>query len=260
VVATRERSSRGYYSLLRWRNDSARDEARNVGVIVVDEHGVVSGFRPAPISSISSRLHEQGILDAALQGLSDQVNGPAPFTLERLTALQEQLRSSLYLTPPKSVALHDEPGEALTALYRALVAPRGGGSSRQTKSVVLDKVVNTLRRQGFEVKRGSYVGDFIFDAVVTEQDKTGVLEVLSFAAPRKDWAPVERDAGHFLFALDELKLHGLAVIAPPRESGESLAAEHFHKVERWFDRHNVPVRSPDEMAADPTALAVLAGQ
>jgi hypothetical protein len=230
-----------------------------VGVLVIDEHGVVSGFQPAPISSISPRLHEQGILDAALQGLSDQVNGPTPFTLERLTALQEQLRNSLYLTPPKSLALHEEVNEAVAALYKALVAPRGGGGSRQTKSVVLDKVVNTLRRRGLQVKRGSYVGDFIFDAVVTGEDKMGVVEVLSFAAPRKDWAPIERDAGHFLFALEETSLKGIAVVAPPKEESAPQAVEHFRKVERWFDRHDVPVHSPDGLAADPSVLAVLTG-
>lgn len=39
----------GYYSILRWRNDVMRDEARNVAVVLVDEEGQFGGFRHAPL-------------------------------------------------------------------------------------------------------------------------------------------------------------------------------------------------------------------
>jgi hypothetical protein len=217
-------------------------------VVVVEERGAVSGFKPAPVSSISSRLHEQGLLDAALQGLEGQMTGSTAFTMERLTALRAQLGNSLYLTEPAPVALAENIDTAVAALYKALVAPRGGGSRRMTKSVVLDKVVSGLRRDGFSVQRGAYVEDFIFDAVLESGNKQSVMEVLSFAAPRKDWAPIERDAGHFLFALQELSLRGSAVLKPPKENASSNAAEHFTKVQRWMERHNVPFATPDELA------------
>jgi hypothetical protein len=134
-----------------------RDEARNIAVIVVEEHGSTSGFKPAPISAISSRLHEQGLLDAALHGLERQV--AESFTVERLQAMKAQLGTSLVLTDPAPVALVDDIQTATKALYKALVAPRLGGSKGRTKGVVLDQVVNGLRRTGFTVKRGAYVED-----------------------------------------------------------------------------------------------------
>jgi hypothetical protein len=259
VVAANTDASRGFYSLLRWRTDSIRDEARNVAVIVVEERGAASGFKPAPVSAISSRLHEQGLLDAALQGLEHQVVRSQAFTLERLTALQAQLDSSLVLTEPKPVALTQDVETATSALYRALVAPRGGGSSRLTKSVVLDKVVNGLRRRGIDVRRGAYLEDFIFDAVLETDRGRRVMEVLSFAAPRKDWAPIERDAGHFLFAKQELSLPASAVVAPPKEDAATNANEHYTKVRRWLDAHDVRVATPEELADGTVSFEDLVG-
>jgi len=257
VVIAELQANRGYYSLLRWRTDAIRDEARNVGVIVVEERGAASGFKPAPISSISSRLREQGLLDAALQGLENQVVRSQSFTVERLSALHEQLGGSLVITEPQPVALTDDVETATTALYRALVAPRMGRSSRQTKSVVLDKVISGLRKSGFTVNRGSYVQDFIFDAVLESQSGHSVMEVLSFAAPRKDWAPIERDAGHFLFAINELSLPASAVLAPPREDSASSASEHYAKVMRWLERHDVPFATTTDLTEGRASLADL---
>ena len=56
----------GYFSVVRWRHDSTRDEARNVAVVLVDEEGLGGGVRAAPLSQVSRRLHDQGILDALL--------------------------------------------------------------------------------------------------------------------------------------------------------------------------------------------------
>jgi hypothetical protein len=113
---------------------------------------------------------------------------------------------------------------------------------------VLDKVVSGLRRNGFAVRRGAYVEDFIFDAVLGTGRGSSVMEVLSFAAPRKDWAPIERDAGHFLFAKQELSLPGAAVVAPPRADAAASAMEHYTKVRRWLDTHDVRVATPDELS------------
>lgn len=260
MVAAETDVGRGFYSLLRWRTDAIRDEARNVAVIVVEERGAASGFKPAPVSAISSRLHEQGLLDAALQGLEHQVVHSRTFTLERLSALQTRLGSSLILTEPRPVALLEDIQAATDALYKALVAPRGGGTSRLTKSVVLDKVVSGLRRGGFAVQRGAYVDDFIFDAVLDTGKGRNVIEVLSFAAPRKDWAPIERDAGHFLFAKEELSLPGSAVVAPPRHHATASATEHYTKVRRWLDKHDVRVATLDELADGTVTFAELIGE
>jgi hypothetical protein len=243
----------GYFSLLRWRTDPVRDEARNVAVVLVEERGGFCAFKPAPLSTISAKLHEQGLLDSAIVALGEQADS-RELTLERLTAMHGALHNSLYITEPKPVAVSD-PDEAVRALFKAYVAPRYGPTNRQSKGAVLDRVVNAYRKRGLDVKRGHYINDFIFDAVVDKGDGARGLEVLSFASPRKDWAPIERDAGHFLFALQELEIPGRAVIQPPTDASRDRAGEPYDRVRRWLDKFDVPVMTPDE-ALDPNAALI----
>jgi hypothetical protein len=235
----------GWFSVLRWRSDAARDEARNVALLLVDEKGGFNAFKAAPLSQISNRLHDQGLLDAALVSLERQFDADRAFTLERLTSMHERLHNSIYLTKPKPIAVKD-PDEAAVALYRALIARRSGGSSN-TKSALLDRVVSAYRRQGIDVSRGAYIDDFIFDAVLRRGENRFGLEVLSFASPRKDWTPIERDAGHFLFALRELDLPGTAIVQEPNQSVSQTAADSYQRVMRWFKRAEISVARPNEV-------------
>jgi hypothetical protein len=250
VTEAAPHARQGYYSLLRWRTDPVRDEARNVAVVLVEEKGGFSAFKPAPLSTISSKLQEQGLLDAALVALGRQVEHKR-FTLERLSALHESLHQSLYLTEPKPVAVADV-DEAIWALFRAFVAPKYGGSNRQSKGAVLDRVVAAYRKRGLDVKRGHYINDFIFDAVLERTGGPRAVEVLSFATQRKNWAPVERDAGHFLFALQQLDIPGQAIVQPPSEASAENAELPYERITRWLDKFDVPVLTPEE-ALDPQA-------
>jgi hypothetical protein len=240
----------GHFSVLRWRTSPTRDEARNVAVLLVGADG--GALRAAPLSSISPRLHEQGILDAVLVGLEKRLtNGGGD--VEALEGLSHSFDHALVVTDPKPVAIRGGLDEALTALYRAYVAPRGGGSRKRTKGVVLDSVVNALRKRGYEARRGEYVGDFIFDVVLDSDDAMRALEVLSFAVERKSWTPIEQDAAHYLYGLrllrDDRGLEGAAVVEPPADDGNG-AREAHDRILRWFDREHVPIYSPEEIA-DP---------
>ncbi len=238
---------RAYYSILRWRGDATRDEARNVAVMLVEAEGLFGGLKAAPLSSISPRLREQGLLDAMLVNLQRHFEGDARPNLAFLREMHAGLQRSLYLTEPQSVAVPD-PDAVLTALYRAYVAPRGGGSRAITKGTVLDRVVNTLRSQGYHVRRGEYVDDFMFDVVIeTERERLAVGGVLSFASTIKNWTPVEYDAGHFLYALDRLGTAGFSVIQPPSEISPQAALASFERVRRWLDGAGVPVVEPIEL-------------
>jgi hypothetical protein len=251
AVKPAEGPDQGYFSLLRWSTDPLRDEARNVAVLLVGAKGGFSAFKPAALSSISPKLHEQGLLDAALVSLDEQVSSNK-FTLERLEALHGSLQNSLYLTAPKPVAVNGLE-ETIKGLFKAFVAPRTGGSNRQSKGAVLDRVVNAYRRQGHTVKRGHYISDFIFDAVV-EDDSPYALEVLSFATKRKDWAPIERDAGHFLFAIQELKMPGRAIVQPPTPASAQDAELPYARIRRWMDKFDVPVETADNVLDPQTVL------
>lgn len=131
-------------------------------------------------------------------------------------------------------------GLLISFLISGVCCTRSAGRT-MTKGVVLDKVVNTLHRRGLDVKRGTYIKDFIFDAVVEMlRRRTSVIEVLSFASGQKNWAPVEHDAGPFLYAIQELHLPGIAVVQPPSESKRNGAATSYQ-----------PSQSMDAQGEDP---------
>lgn len=239
---------RGYYSILRWRTDATRDEARNVAILLVEAEGQYAGIKAAPLSSVSRRLRDQGLLDAMLVGLQGQFEGEHRPTLATLRQLHMSLQRSICLTEPQPVAVQD-PDAVLAALYRAYITPRGGGSRVITKGVALDRVVHTLRNRGYAVRRGEYVEDFIFDMVIeTAASRPALAEVLSFATTAKNWTNTEYDAGHFLYALGRLQAPGFTVIQPPSEMSEQTAVTAYERIRRWFDAANVPVFQPAELA------------
>jgi hypothetical protein len=246
---------RGFFSVVRWRSDATRDEARNVAVVLVDAEGQFGGIRIAPPSALSSDPRQQGFLDAILHGLEAQFSDKQRPDLARLREISDALSQSLYVTAPKPTAVPD-PELTLQALYRAYVAPTGGGSKLLTKGAVTDKVVSALRKQGFSVRRSEYVGDFIFDAVVERTEGLLACDVLSFATVKQDWIPTERDAGHFLYGLGQLKLSGMAVIQPPTQESREEARRSFQRVRHWFKDAAVPVREPEELANAQLGLSL----
>jgi hypothetical protein len=234
-----------FYSLLRWRPDPARDEAKNVAVVIVGE-GDVGGIRSAPISTISPKLHDQGILDSALRNFERQFTEGHCLTLGQLEEMSTGMVHSLTFTPPLPTLVEDV-DVTLTALYRALVGGPSGGSRILTKGKVLDNVVRKLRRDGYEVGRGQYLDDFIFDAVL-EEPNAPLLGVLSFATSARNFVGTEQSAGHFLYGLENVGRSGLAIIAPPTASSHENANLSFHRVSRWLQRADCAVASPEEVS------------
>lgn len=246
--------SQGFYSILRYRRDATRDEARNVAVILVEPEGLFGGMRAAAISTISSRLAEQGLLDSVISSLESQFEEHPKPGLPLLHHLHDTLQRSVYVTEPRPVAVAD-PQLTLEALYKAYVAPRATPRTPLTKGRILDKVVRTLRRGGLQVQRGAYVRDFVFDVVVQQHDTPKVvLEVLSFAVPRRDWVPIEHDAGYFLHALAKVDTQGQAVVQPPLDSSGVHAVQSHHRVMAWFQEAKVPTVHPDEIGTHQKAL------
>jgi len=236
-------SEQGFFSVLRWCTDPTRDEARNVAVVLVGENGAFGGVRAAPLSSVSSRLQDQGILDSAIAGLEQQFSAPRKPSLGFLDEMHASLHHSLYFTEPKATAV-GHVDLVLHALYRAYVQPRGGGGQALTKGRLLDQVVGKLRRRGFEVRRGTYVKDYLFDAVVENNGDSSAIEVLSFATGARNWTAVEHDAGHFLHAVGMAGLRGVAVVQPPGPESVVTARESWARVTRWFHTGNLPVTAP----------------
>jgi hypothetical protein len=245
---------RGFYSVVRWRPNGTRDEARNVAVVLVDSEGQFGGVRIAPLSSLSSDTRQQGLLDTILHGLESQFEEGQRPDLSRLRELSENLSQSLYVTAPRPTAVPD-PDLTLQALYKALVAPTATPRSL-TKGVVTDQVVRSLRQRGWRVRRGEYLDDFVFDAVIDRPEGVLVCDVLSFATIKKDWIPAERDAGHFLYGIGRLHLSGMAVIQPPPEDSNDYAKTSFERVRHWFDEAAVPVHAPEDLTSLQLSLSL----
>lgn len=240
-----------YYSLLRWRADPARDEARNIAVILCGD-GSVGAFRAAPISSISKSLKDQGLLDRLLHQFEQRFTGPDKLTVEQLRELQSSFTNVLYFTEPRPAAAAN-PEATVDALYGALVSRTTPGRAAGTWGTVLDGVVGKMRRWGYEVERGAYVQDVQFDAVVGEKDGA-VIDVFAFGSTAKRWRPVEEHAGHFLFGLNRIDRQGLAVVTPPAASSTKEARSAHRRVTSWFNDYGCPVAAPDTLIEVASSL------
>ena len=225
----------GYYSLLRWRRDPARDECHNVAVILVSRDGRFGGIRPAPISSISNNIRQQGILDAVIQGLAQQFDSEVKPDVAQIADMSATLEErSLVVTEPVPAAVTD-PQSTLDALYKALVQP-SGGYKPQSKGAVLDRVVNSFRRRGYTVTRGEYFDDFLFDAIIAAPRVGNVMiDVLSFTSGKRNWTGEKKDAGHFLYGLQRVNGRGLGVIASPTQLSANAASVTYERIMRWFE-------------------------
>jgi hypothetical protein len=233
--------SQGYFSVLRYRSDPTRDEARNLAVVVVDERGQYAGLQAAPISQISPNLHEQGLVDSLLSSISRQALREGRLVLQDLIRWSDQAPESLVVTPPAPTALLAEPSETLAALYKAFVLPRASRSGGMTKGQVIDQVVRQFRSRGAEVRRGTYVGDYLFDVAIDDPHSGLILvSCISFDRTIKDWVPVEKDAAHFLYGRTRVpNAESLAVLQVSDKGVPSPAEESFERINRWFEAESV---------------------
>jgi hypothetical protein len=242
-------TEQGAFSLIRWRREATRDEPKNVGIILVGSDSKEAMIRTLPISSVSHRLADQGLLDDLIEGLRTRLIG-TPVSDSLLTELHGNLQRSVVVTEPRPVAV-TKIDETLDALFKAYCARRGAPRS-MTKSVVLDRVVVALRRQGYHVRRGVTKEGFLFDAVVQNGGPSETaLEVLSFAVARKDWSPVLHDAAHFLYALERVDVDGTAVLEPPREASGPTP---FTRVRKWLKDAQVDWVEPADLASEQAKI------
>jgi hypothetical protein len=225
--------------------------------VVVVSDGSRGGIKHAPIYGISPKLHEQGILDTALQGFKGRFEGRHEFSIGELQEFRMSPSDSLYFTEPQP-ATGPDTETILGALYHALIAPRGGGGSRvPTKGRLIDQVVRHARGEGLNVGWGQYVDDFLFDAVIDDGERP-LLSVLSFATnatTSRSWEAVEKDAGHFLYAVEQVGRPGLAVVAPPTSASHQHARDSFARVGRWFRQAGVAETEPEGVVGALSAFA-----
>jgi hypothetical protein len=240
---------RGFFSLVMYRSDTVRDERRNIAIAFVDEAGDFAAIKSAPIGTLSPKLRAQGLVDAMLVGLArhigngDHLDGPS-----RLHSLHALSSSVLLVSAPQPAAITSSPQATLDSLYKALVAPKISRGPGIPRSQVLDQVIQEFRSGGTPVARGTYLGDFILDAVASPKGEAQIpIHALSYALPNREWAHVERDTGHFLFAIDHLNQKGVCVMQPPSMISPPSALESLGRVTRWLDSEGVETIAPDQL-------------
>lgn len=251
-----DRSPQGFFSILRYRSDVTRDEAKNLAVLLVSADGSFGGMKAGRVSAASQRLREQGLVDSILVNLADRFQGDARPDLGALRQMVATLERSIYLTEPQPVVVPDV-DLTLSALFRSYVATHGGGS-RATKGAILDRVVAGLRGRGWSLARSQYVRGFLFDLVIERPEGRRRLgEVLSFASGARKWEQVENDAGHYLYGLERVtEASGLGIIEPPTEDAHPPAVESHRRVSGWFREAGVQILRPEDLIGNGEPPAV----
>lgn len=240
---------RGYFSILRWRRNPTRDEAKNIGVVLVEPEGEFGGIRKAPPSGLPQRLKEQGMIGDLLKGFAEQFESEHPPNLDELNELRAKFVNALVFTEPRTVLVKDKE-KTLDALYKAYVQSTAGyAAAVMTKGVLQGNLARTLSGRGYEVKVSEYINDFIFDLVFRDPSKEIpiVTEVLSFANSKQKWTAEEHDAGHFLYALHFVDNPPLAMVEPPTEISLDVAITSYERVMDWFGNEDIEVLKTEDL-------------
>lgn len=237
----------GYYSLVRFSSDVARGEGRNVAVILVGDSPEDGAVRAAPLSRVSTRARHAGVLDALLRSIAARVQTGQIVGRAGLARLVSTIPSTVSITEPRPAVVVGDATVAMEQLYRSFVGVR---SSREPfrKGEILDRLVATLVRTGAPVERDSYLQDFAIDALIPSP-QPAAIQVLSFCVGESRGVTVEREAGHFLFGLERLKVDAHAVVQPPTEPPDSRLWTSYDRVHRWLDDAGVPSIRPSEIQA-----------
>jgi hypothetical protein len=195
-------------------------------------------------------------LDAALVGIARTVARQGVEAIETLLSWKRHSGGAIQLSDAFPADLGDSPEDTLDVLFKSLIAQRTGRPRGVPRGALLDKVVSQFRRVGAPVRRGEYLEDFLLDAVLTPSARSvTALYVESFACEGRDWGRAERDAGYFMFALEQLKVDGIAVLQEPTDVGGDDARRSYERICRWASDVGLPTARPIDLSALATDFA-----
>lgn len=245
----------GFYSVVRYSSDPLRDESKNVALLLVDQERDRACLRIAPLSQVTPRLTEHGVLDGLLVNLAARLEAKELMDRGRLADLQRAIGPTVTITTPVPAAIQDDMGATLRSLYEAYVAPRRGRTTGMSHGQLLDRLVKACRTAGANVAPGTYVDDILFDALITSPESRTPVQVLSFESEADSVRGIEQAAGHFLYGLRRIHTEGVCVIQPPFARSSDNARMSYRRVSRWMSDEGVGVVKPDEMARLATSMA-----
>lgn len=237
---------RGSYSVIRFTRDIARNESRNIGVLLVAPDAGFAAMRCLPPASVSKTLAEQGLLTGVLDQLREHlVASPTQPVLE---AIGSRLNLSLSVTDPLPTATADHPRLLLDSLYANLVAPKSHVAAGYTKGHMIDRLARWTRQQGQEIELAAQVDDYTFDAVLRLPSAPVAFGVTSLAARHLDQHRIEQEATHFLFGTQ--RVHAaqfVGLLQPPPAGAEPSTRRLYARLVSWHDEAGVPVITPREL-------------
>jgi hypothetical protein len=248
--------SEGFYSILRYTPDSARGEAKNVALMLVDERRDIARLRVAPLSQITPKLNEHGVLDKLLVQFGSRLQAGELRDQAQVNALSRAIGPTLSLTAPIPAAIGDNVDATLKALYMAFVAPRQSRDAGISHGQLLDRLVKACRKAGAAIEPGAYVGDMLFDAILSGLGRRTPVQILSFDGASPNPRGLEQAAGYFLFALNRIHEDGLCVMQPPPEHAIDPARASYRRIRNWMEDGRVETIGPEGL---PSMAASMSG-
>jgi hypothetical protein len=198
---------------------------------------------------LAENVREQGILDAALVGISRVVRQGGLQAIGELARRSGISMGAIEIGDSMPADLGPEPTATLDALFKALVARPTARRPGIRKAELLDRVVDGFRKWGAPIRRGEYLDDFLMEAGAAPHHPPATpILVESFALADRDWSRVERGAGHFCFAVEQLEIDGLVVFQEPNELSDDEARRSFDRISRWISSTGMSQARPSDLA------------
>lgn len=221
-----------YFSVLRWRRSTVRDEAKNVGVLAVAKDASWARAMVAE-RALPEAIHKGGFAGSVLEGLRQEF--AEQNTPERLFELHAGLVDSLVLTQPQT-AIIEHPDQDVRALFRAYVAPASGGPTRNSKSELLDRTVRDLSRQlrgtSYNARLRERVQDYQLEGAVFNGTPKVGFAALTFPGKIRT-LQLEYEAVYFISAARALELPSVLGVVHPTADDSIEARESARRVLGW---------------------------
>lgn len=255
-----------YYSVVRYVADPVRNEARNIGVVVLcPQLGYSKGRFNVSRSGLQPVSSRYGFLRTILvdleisEGSQRSLFDLSPeFTLRRLEELHHELTNTIQFTEPMPVPAN--PDQLLDEVYSDFVASKRGGSGVWSRSNALKVFQKAFERAGIErfVQDTAIVQSdegipYVFDLGVKNGSWRAVIENISLVNRKSRHA--EEKAAWMSRAWEQLapRLSASAILFV--EAGPETDHARLRRVSTWAEKAGVAVEMVD---AAPRIAATLA--
>lgn len=262
-----------FFSIMRYVADPIRDEARNIGVVLLSPErgfGKLKFHLPGGLH-IQRDTRRYAVLRSIIQGYQIDLPGdykekkfygetlfssvPPQWTREDLERLHEDCANLIQFSKP--AAILGEPEKVLNQLFeRQVQAKKNKTNVTQPKRIAAQVFRKTFHPYGLdgcveeniEIPVGQH--RYQFDLGIKNGNLRYAIKTFSFQ--RTDLQRVEEAGGYYAYiwqmVRDETGAKGLWLVEPPKPSTAAFdtSQEHFQLVTNWAVKAGVEVRDLNE--------------